>query len=173
MARTTTTTSAKNTVTTEYSVVTDEKKAEVLPLMDEEEIEVKSLVPNVSYRDSKTEDIFEWESIGDVENMSVAILKNLWKKHKGYFRDFILKVEDKRIIKLFSLDKLYDDYGFIFDENNYTAKKIDKVCEIVDGTTNSIRSTFHTKIVNLINSEKLNDLKVIRAIERCLDVKLL
>ena len=77
----------------------EEKKAtkktvKVEPLKDTDEIEVESLVDNVSYKDSKTGDMYEWDSAGHVEPMTFDTLKNMWRSFKGYFRNMWLKPND-------------------------------------------------------------------------------
>ena len=57
------------------------------PLEDSDEIEVVSLVPNVSYKDSKTLDMYEWHEVGHSEPMTFEILKNMWRNDKGYFKN--------------------------------------------------------------------------------------
>ena len=47
------------------------KSINVEPLEDSDEIEVVSLIPNVSYKDSKTFDMYKWDEIGHVEYMTV------------------------------------------------------------------------------------------------------
>ena len=46
-------------------------------LNDSDEIEVVSLIPNVSYKDSKTLDMYEWDEVGHAECMTFETLKNL------------------------------------------------------------------------------------------------
>ena len=65
----------------------DEKKKEVKtnkkvnkePLQDDDDIEVQSMIPNVSYFDVKNQDYYEWKQVGDIEIMTFEALKNMWK----------------------------------------------------------------------------------------------
>ena len=75
----------------------------VEPLNDSDEIEVVSLIPNVSYKDSKTLDIYKWEEIGHVEYMTFETLKNMWRNNKGYFKNMWLKPNDDRVVNKFGL----------------------------------------------------------------------
>ena len=134
MAKTTATkpttenTTVENPVVEEKVVVekVDEKNkkntketVKVEPLEDSDEIEVVSLIPNVSYKDSKTLDIYKWEEIGHVEYMTFETLKNMWRNNKGYFKNMWLKPNDDRVIKKFGLTKTFEKYEYLMDSSNY------------------------------------------------------
>ena len=91
------------------------KTIKVEPLNDDDEIEIVSLVPNVSYKDSKTGDMYEWDVAGHVEPMTVDVLKNMWRNNKGYFKNMWLKPNDERLIKQFGLTKTFEKYEFLMD----------------------------------------------------------
>ena len=69
----------------EETTKTTKKSIKSQPLEDSDEIEVVSLVPNVSYKDSKTFDMYEWKEVGHIEYMTFDTLKNMWRNNKGYF----------------------------------------------------------------------------------------
>ena len=87
-------------------------------LRDSDEIEVISLVPNVSYKDSKTLDMYEWDKVGHVENMTFETLKNMWRNNKGYFKNMWLKPNDDRVINKFGLSKTFEKYESILLRNS-------------------------------------------------------
>ena len=106
------------------------------PLEDSSEIEVISLIPNISYKDSRTGDFYEWDEIGHVEPMTFDILKNMWRSHKGYFRNMWLKPNDDRVINKFGLTSIFDKYEFLMDKSNYTRKNIANVCDTISKAPN-------------------------------------
>ena len=95
------------------------EKKTIKPLNDNDEIEVVSLIPNISYKDSRTGDFYEWDEIGHIEYMTFDILKNMWRSHKGYFRNMWLKPNDDRVISKFGLNKTFEKYEFLMDKSNY------------------------------------------------------
>ena len=124
MARKSTTKSVDEAATVESTVAVNEtdndinvkvkttsKKVE--PLENDDEIDVISLVPNVSYKDSKTNDFYEWDEVGHVEPMTYETLKNMWRNHKGYFRNMKLKPMDERVISKFGLKSVFEKYEFL------------------------------------------------------------
>ena len=130
----TTTTSAtvdeKDTVAeTSKNVVVDKvekkdeaktKRVKVEPLNDSDDIEVQSMIPNVSYLDTKNQDFYEWKNVGDIETMSYETLKNMWKNNRGYFKKLWIRPLDKRVIDKFNgLSKLYTEYDELMDVNTY------------------------------------------------------
>ena len=81
-------------------VVDDEKVVE--PLQDTDDIEVIALIPNISYKDNKTLDFYEWKNIGDIEEIPFEVLKNMYRNHRGYFRNLWLKPLDDRVIDFYN-----------------------------------------------------------------------
>lgn len=154
----------------ECNKVVNKRNTETLE--DWEEIEVESLVPNVSYKDSRTNDIFEWEEIGHVEYMTVGTLKNMWRNNKGYFRHMLLKPNDDRIISQFGLFSTYEKYDFLMDEVNYNRQNIDLLCDAISSTPNGLKYTIYNKVKSLVLSGTVSDIIVIRALEKHLNLDL-
>lgn len=150
--------SAKNTVKEE--------------LKDSDEIEVVSLVPNVSYKDSKTLDMYEWDEVGHVEPMTFETLKNMWRNNKGYFKNMWLKPEDDRVINKFGLTKTFEKYEYLMDASNYTKKNIKNICEAISDTPNSLKFSICDKVKNLVVDGELTDIGVIRELEKRLNIDL-
>ena len=135
MARNSTTKSAIDDVILEDTVIdavekmneedkTDKKKINKEPLVNTDEIEVISLVPKVSYKDSKTLDMYEWDEVGHVEYMTFETLQNMWRNNKGYFKNMWLKPNDDRVINKFGLTKTFEKHEYLMDASNYTKDNI-------------------------------------------------
>lgn len=149
------------------------KKEKVAELSNDDEIEVVSLIPNVSYKDSHTYDIYTWEEVGHVEFMTFETLTNMWRNSKGYFKNMWLKPEDDRVIKKFGLTGMYEKYDFLMDKSNYTRDNIDKICESIASTPNGLKLAVCNKIKSLVVSGELSDISVIRSIEKYLKIDLI
>ena len=141
-------------------------------LSDYDEIEVVSLVPNVSYKDSRTGDMYEWDDVGHVEIMTFETLKNMWRNNKGYFRDMCLKPEDDRVVNKFGLAKTYEKFEFLMDGDNYTKANIKNICSSISETPNGLKYSIVNKIKNLIVSGEVNDIHVIKTLSNHLDLDL-
>lgn len=188
MARTSKTKSAADVATVEETTVATDfvaaenvnvekknvkKTVDVNSLTDSEEIEVISLIPNVSYKDTYTNDLYKWEEVGHVEYMTYETLRNMWRNHKGYFRNLWLKPLDERVIIKLGLTNTYEKYEFLMDESNYTRKNADKLCEAITATPIGMRYAIINKIKNLVVSGKIVDVVVIRSLEKHLGLDLI
>lgn len=177
MGRTSSKTANMATVeeSTVANVVTEEKKSKVSveKLMDTDEIEVVSLIPNVSYLDNHTGDFYEWNEAGHNEPMTVETLKNMWRNNKGYFRNMWLKPLDDRIINRFGLTKTYENYDFLMDSTNYNRKNLQKVLDTISNTPNGMKFAIVNKIKDMIAQGELTDAFVIKALEKHLNIELM
>ena len=149
------------------------KSVNVTPLEDYDEVEVISLIPNVSYKDSKTGDMYEWDEVGHTEYMTFETLKNMWRNNKGYFRNMWLKPKDDRVINKFGLTKTYENYEFLMDASNYTKKNIDKICKTISETPKAMKRAICSKIKNLVINEKISDASIIKKLEKHLNIDLI
>ena len=157
----------------EKTTKTTKKSVKVEPLKDSDEIEVVSLVPNVSYKDSKTLDMYEWDEIGHSEYMTFDTLKNLWRSHKGYFKNLWLKPMDDRVINKFGLTKTFEKYEYLMEGSNYTKKNIGAICNAIKETPNGLKFSICNKVKNLVISGEVSDVSVIRTLENRLNIDLI
>lgn len=148
-------------------------KVSLSPLKDSDEIEVVSLIPNVSYKDNKTGDMYEWEESGHIEIITFETLKNLWRNHKGYFRNMWLKPKDDRVINQFGLTNIFKKYDMLMDDSSYTRDNIDKICLAISEAPNGLKRSIFNRVKDLVVTEKLTDVSVIRALEKHLKVDLI
>ena len=180
MAKTATNSVAEDIVNTEAAeemneevTKTTKKSIKVEPLEDSDEIEVVSLVPNVSYKDSKTLDMYEWYEVGHSEYMTFDTLKNLWRNNKGYFKNLWLKPMDDRVINKFGLTKTFEKYEYLMDGSNYTKKNIDNICDAIKETPNDLKFAICNKVKSLVVNGEVSDASVIKTLENRLKINLL
>ena len=149
------------------------KKPVKVELLDSDEIEVVSLVPNVSYKDSKTLDMYEWHEAGHSEYMTFDTLKNLWRNNKGYFKNLWLKPNDDRVINKFGLTKTFEKYEYLMDGSNYTKKNIKTICDAIAETPNGLKFAICDKVKNLVIGGEVTDVSVIKTLENRLKIDLI
>ena len=149
-------------------------KAEpVDPLEDSDEIEIVSLISNVSYKDSRTGEMYEWDEAGHIEYMTFDILKNMWRSNKGYFRNMWLKPMDDRVINQFGLTKTFEKYELVMNASNYTKKNINVICDTISEAPNGLKFAICNKVKDLVVNGKVTDASVIRTLEKHLKIDLL
>lgn len=152
---------------------TTKKTVKTEPLDKFEEIKVVSLIPNVSYKDGRTHDMYEWSEVGHIEYMTVETLDNMWRNDKGYFKNLWLKPDDDRVIKKFGLTKIFEKYEYLMDGSNYTKKNIDTICGAIVNTPNGLKLSICDKVKNLVISGEVTDVFVIRTLENRLKINLI
>lgn len=181
MARTATNSAAVEEITdvntvaemNEEATKTTKKSIKAQPLEDSDEIEVISLVHNVSYKDRKTLDMYEWHEAGHSEYMTFDVLKNMWRTDKGYFKNLWLKPMDDRVINKFGLTKTFEKYEYLMDGSNYTKKNIKAICDAIKETPNGLKFAICNKVKNLVISGEVTDVFVIRELENRLKISLI
>lgn len=180
MAKTTTNSATEDIVNINVAEETNEeitkntkKSIKVRDLEDTDEIEVISLVPNVSYKDSKTLDMYEWSEANHIEYMTFDTLKNMWRNNKGYFKNLWLKPNDDRVINKFGLTKTFEKYEYLMNGSNYTRKNIQAICDAIKGTPNGLKFAICDKVKNLVISGEVTDISVIKELEKRLNIDLI
>ena len=161
----------KKTKSKTRKVVDDEKVVE--PLQDTDDIEVVALIPNISYKDNKTLDFYEWKNIGDIEEIPFEVLKNMYRNHRGYFRNLWLKPLDDRVIDKFKLRKLYDSHEKLINIDNYTIDNIFDICEEIHKLPNSSKLSLLSLIRNSVDEGKIQDIRIIKQLESSLNISLI
>ena len=152
---------------------TKKSKAEkVEPLKDDDEIEVVSLIPKVTYKDNYTSDFYEWDEVGHVEYMTYKTLKDMRRQYRGYFDNLWLKPNDERAIKGLGLERVYKKYEFLMDGSNYTRDNIDEISNNISSTPNLLKISIVNKIKSLVVNGDISDVKVIVALDKLLDTDL-
>lgn len=148
-----------------------EEKAEE-PLNDSDEIEVISLIPNVSYLDTNTSDFYEWEKVGDIEIMTFESIKGMWRKYKSYFKDMWLKPNDQRVINKLGLGRTYEKYEYLLDGKNYTEENIGELIDAISSCQKELKISIVNKIKNLVAGGEITNINVIKALGEHLDIDL-
>lgn len=142
-------------------------------LSDSDVIEVMSLIPNVVYEDNRTGNYYEWEEIGHCEDMTFDEVKNMHRKYKTYFNDMWLKPLDERVIKKLGLSRTYDKYDSLVDESNYTNDHIDEVLDGLSSAPASLKIAIVNRIKDMVADGTVSDIKVVRKLEKRLDIDLI
>lgn len=155
------------------NAVTNETQAPIAPLVDSDEITVVSLIPNVSYKDNRTNDFYEWDEVGHPEKMTFETLKNMWRNHKGYFKNMWLRPMDDRVIASFGLTKMFEKYEFLMNESNYNRENIREICKMISESPNGLKYALVVKVKDMVMNGKLADVHVIKTLEKHLKIDLI
>jgi len=159
------TSAVSNESVKEENVEKQESSKKVVPLEDSDEIVVKSLISNVSYKDSTTGDMYSWKKVDDEEVMSFAVIKNLWRGYKTYFKELWLKPMDERVIDKLGLKGTYAKYETVMNKDSYSKNNLAKVCAAIKEMPSSMKLTVYNKIKTLIANGDISDVYVIITLE--------
>ena len=150
--------------------VTKPVEPEQVELTDEDEVDIIAVDSHVYYYDKTTDETYTWNEVGDIISLPFVVVKNMWRNHKDYFRNFLLKPTDKRVIDKLGLNKTYEKYDFLNDGKQYTRDNIDKILTTIKGTTNGFQSALCNNIKNMIIEGEITDLYVVRTLGKYFNV---
>jgi len=137
---------------------------------DDEEIDVQSFDSNITYWDKATDITYFWEEVGEIIAMPYSVIKNMWRNHKTYFRNFLLKPLDDRVVKEFNLAKTYEKYDFLMDGSKYTKDSLNTIVTTINSGTNGFKSAIFNNIKNMIVSGEITDVYVIKQLGKAFDI---
>jgi hypothetical protein len=143
------------------------------PLDKDDVIEVISLIPNISYKDKKYGDIYRWERVGEVVEMTFDVVNYMHQNHKTYFKSMWIKPLDNRVVKKFGLEATYRDYDFLMDSANYTKENVVEICNSIRKTPQSLKFAICNKIKSFVSSGEVSNVHVLREIEKSLNIDLI
>lgn len=146
------------------------EKPKKIKIEDDEEIDVQSFDSNITYWDKATDITYFWEEVGEIIAMPYSVIKNMWRNHKTYFRNFLLKPLDDRVVKEFNLAKMYEKYDFLMDGSKYTKDSLNTIVTTINSGTNGFKSAIFNNIKNMIVSGEITDVYVIKQLGKAFDI---
>ena len=142
-------------------------------LSPSDEVEVASNVPyRVSYEDKATADKYVWESVGEVQYMTIETLTRMRRNFPSYFEKMEVMPTDERVIDKLNLSKLCDKTEEFMSVDAYTRECVGATCEKIKALGSGAKLTVLQKIKGMIESGDIIDIAVIRTIEKRLGVDL-
>ena len=144
----------------------------VKQLYDESLINVKALVPKVYYTCPVTHETFAWEEVGDTQEMTFKQLKTMRSKHPRYLEDKWLLVEDDAALAKLKLKKKMGALT-ITDKAKIRKNDVGEVEELLSRLDNNGRNELAQYAEKSAKEGKLENIKIIRLLEKQLGVELM
>lgn len=144
-----------------------------MPLTDNEIIVCTAQIPNMTYKDHKTGDMYTWQAVGDAEEISFSVLRDMYRNYDSYIKNLWITFDDERVVKKFRLERLYGNYKLLMSDKFYVKSNMQKIKEIIKEMPRGILETAILKVKSFITDGKISDLKVIRELERQFHVDLI
>ena len=140
---------------------------------DTDKIIVKALVDNVHYTCPKTFEYFHWENARDEQEMTFEQVKLMKVKHKNYFTNKWLFIEDEAVLDALGISDIFAvkftraDMKLLYG-NDVDAVK-DKICYV----TEKDKPEVIEKIKNAVKQGKIVNIRIIKLLERTFNIDLM
>lgn len=135
-------------------------------------VKVKALIPNVYYTNSKTGNSYVWQESEQVEEMTFEDFTDIWRNHRGYITELVLRPLDDVVIKRYGLTGFYSEYDFVLNGKNYTLDNLSKIYNVIDKSNNAVKINIIDKIKLMINNGDITNIRVVKNIEQKYDITL-
>lgn len=140
---------------------------------DTDKIMVKALVDNVHYTCPKTFEYFHWENARDEQQMTFEQVKLMKVKHKNYFANKWLYIEDEAVLDALGISNIFAvkftraDMKLLYG-NDVNAVK-EKLCYI----TKREEPEVVEKIKNAVIKGMVIDIRIIKLLEKTFNIDLM
>lgn len=142
-------------------------------LNDDTRIVVEARVPAVYYTCPVTFETFSWLEVGDTQEMTFKQLRIMNTKHPRYFTEKWLLPNDGTVMKKLHLDKIYATKVNRADMKRFCGGDIKDVEELLSGLDSNAKTELTPKIVKYVKDGKITNVKMIRLLEKQLNVELM
>lgn len=143
------------------------------PLKDDTKIEVEARVPAVFYTCPTTFDTFSWLEVGDKQDMTYKQLRILNAKYPRYFSEKWLLPHNETVMKKLNLERFFKNQIKREDYKKLFGSDVDAVKELISGLSAQAKEEMKTKVITYVKNGKIANVKVIRALEKQLNVELM
>lgn len=139
-----------------------------------DKIMVKALVNNVHYTCPKTFEYFHWENARDEHEMTFEQVKLMKVKHKNYFTNKWLFIEDEAVLDALGISDIFAvkfnmraDMKLLYGNDVDAVKK--KLCYI----TKKKELEVIEKVKIAVKQGKIIDIRIIKLLERTFNIDLM
>lgn len=157
----------------EKSAASSIKKKTEPEISDNTIVEVKSLIPFVYYTCLTTHEEFEWLDAGDICEMTFKQLKIMKTKHPRYFSEKWLMPCDEEVIDKLKIRDLYTNNLRKQDMEKFYGNNYEEAEIFIDTLNEEALESLKSKVIAAVKSETMSNAKMIRLLERKLDLDLM
>ena len=142
-------------------------------LNDDMKITVQALVPNVYYTCTVTFETFSWLEVGDTQEMTYKQIKFMNVKHPRYFSDRWLKPLNDDVLERLKLKKYFENNLSRGDLKLLCGNDVEAVEEMLANLNPDSKAELAKKSVKAAKDGRINNVKIIRLIEKHLGVEIM
>ena len=140
---------------------------------DTDKIIVKALVDNVHYTCPKTFEYFHWENARDEHEMTFEQVKLMKVKHKNYFTNKWLFIEDEAVLDALGISDIFAVKFTRADMKLLYGNDVDAVKEKLCYITKKEEPEVIEKIKNAVIKGMVIDIRIIKLLERTFNIDLM
>lgn len=125
------------------------------------------------YKSRRTNEIFEWESFGDEQDMDLQELKNAKNSSKAFFTNNWFLIDDPEVLDYLGVSQYYKYALSSATFDDLFNKSVDEINEIISHLSAGQKKTVAYRAKELIANETIDSIKVINALEDSLSIELI
>lgn len=142
-------------------------------LNDDTKIKVQSLVPVVCYSCPVTFETFNWMEVGDTREMTYKQIRIMSVKHPRYFTEKWLKPLNDDVLEKLKLKKYFESNLSRGDLKLLFGNDVAVVEEMLTNLNPDSKAELAKKAVKAAKDGKINNVKIIRLVEKHLGVEIM
>ena len=125
------------------------------------------------YRSPHTGETFVWEGFGEEQDMELQELKFAKSSSKVFFENNWFLIDDPEVIEYLGVERFYEN-ALSYDEfEDLFSKSVGEIEERVRALSDGQKQSLAYKARKMILEEKIDSIKTITALEKCLDIELI
>ena len=144
-----------------------------LILTDDTKVTVQALVINVHYTCPVTFETFSWLEVGDTQEMTYKQIRIMSVKHPRYFTEKWLKPLNDDVLEKLKLKKYFENNLSRGDLKLLFGNDVAAVEEMLTSLNPDSKAELAKKAVKAAKDGKINNVKIIRLIEKHLGVEIM
>ena len=136
-------------------------------------IPVRNAFPGgLTYRDSRTGLMYGWKEEGDVEFMELGELRTARSTQPKFFEKNWWEIDEVRVLEWLNATKFYKGSLMLKDFDVLLSKSPDEILDIIAKIPEAQKDNLILRVRAKVAAGEIDSLKVIRALEGALGVKL-
>lgn len=142
-------------------------------LNDDTKIVVEARVSSVYYTCPSTFEPFAWVEAGDTQEMTYKQIRIMNAKHPRYFTEKWLLPRNEQVLKKLKLEKIYSSKMDRSDMKKLYGSDVEAVEQLLANLSSDAREELITKVIRYVKNGKIENVKIIRLLEKQLGIELM
>ena len=125
------------------------------------------------YKSRRTQEVFDWPSFGDEQDLDLQELRNAKNSSKAFFENNWFLIDDPEVLEYLGVSRYYK-YSLKFDEfDEIFEKSIPEINKVLSQLNKGQKRSLAYRAKQLIEEGIIDSVKVINALEKGLQTELI